>query len=255
MRAVGRVEVAAEPLRAPPRARAAAPPRSGSATRSTWISKLRAQIVTSSPSPSPPASWNACATCDSPGPKKRSVRRSGGVPPSSTRRTSAVSSARGQSRCSSAGGPGRTTTGVPPASTTSPGAVPARPSTVEGSGTVACFVTPVARSPRTAASSARRPAARRPRSAPPAPRRPGAPRPATFATTSTVRSSWVGPRPARGGDEVGRRHRLGGPPPRARPGRRRRRGSASARARARAARAPGRGRSGRCARRGRARCP
>ena len=28
----------------------------GSATRSTWISKLRAQIVTSSPSPSPPAS-------------------------------------------------------------------------------------------------------------------------------------------------------------------------------------------------------
>ena len=114
----------------------------GSATRSTWISKLRAQIVTSSPSPSPPASWNACATCDSPGPKKRSVFRSGAVPRSSTRRTSGASSARGQSRCSSVGGPGSTITGVPFASTTRPGAVPARPRIVDGSGTVACFVTP-----------------------------------------------------------------------------------------------------------------
>ena len=61
--------------------------------------------------------------------------------------------------------------------------------------------------------------------------------------------------PTRRRDEIGRRRRPRRRPPRARPDRRRRRGSASARRRARAASAPGTGRSGRCARRARARCP
>ena len=74
------------------------------------------------------------------------VRRSGGLPRSSTRRTASVSSARGHSRCSSGGGPGSTMTGVPLASTTRPGAVPASPRTSAPSGTVACFVTPCAKS-------------------------------------------------------------------------------------------------------------
>ena len=68
------------------------------------------------------------------------------MPRSSTRRTASVSSARGQSLCSSGGGPGSTMTGVPLASTTRPGAVPASPSTSAPSGTVACFVTPCAKS-------------------------------------------------------------------------------------------------------------
>ena len=46
--------------------------RPGSTTRSTWISKSRAQIVASTPSPSPPASASAFATVDSLAPKKRS---------------------------------------------------------------------------------------------------------------------------------------------------------------------------------------
>ena len=43
-------------------ARASAP---GATKRSTWISMSRAQIVTSTPSPSPPAASSACATADS----------------------------------------------------------------------------------------------------------------------------------------------------------------------------------------------
>ena len=103
----------------------------GSATRSTWISKSRAQIVTSSPSPSPPASWNACATCDSPGAeeakrapqRRRAARRARGAPARSRARSARAAAAR-------PAGPGRTITGVPCASTTRPGAVPARPSEI-----------------------------------------------------------------------------------------------------------------------------
>ena len=49
----------------------------GSTTRSTWISKSRAQIVASTPSPSPPASASAWATADSLAPKNRRTRRPG----------------------------------------------------------------------------------------------------------------------------------------------------------------------------------
>ena len=180
---------------------------SGSATRSTWISKSRAQIVTSSPSPSPPASWNACATCDSPGPKKRSVRRSGGVPRSSTDRTASTSSAFGQSRCSSLGGPGRTMTGVPCASTTRPGAVPASPRHVAPAGTVACFRTPSAKSAYGRFSRSATPR-EKPSIWASSSSSTYSSRPATFATTSTVRSSCVGPEPARAGDEIRRGERV-----------------------------------------------
>ena len=54
--------------------------------------------------------------------------------------------ARGQSRCSSPGGPGSTTTTQLPASSTTPGAVPAMPSETAPSGSVACFRTPGAKS-------------------------------------------------------------------------------------------------------------
>ena len=54
---VAREQVPLERLeRAPPRARPRAASAPGSTTRSTWISKSRAQIVASTPSPSPPAS-------------------------------------------------------------------------------------------------------------------------------------------------------------------------------------------------------
>ena len=115
-------EVLAEPVaQRLPRSR---PPRSsppGSTTRSTWISNSRAQIVASTPSPSPPARSSACATADSGVPKNRSARRSLAGARSRTRRTGSVSSARGQRRCSSRGGPGRTTTAHEPASRTMPG--------------------------------------------------------------------------------------------------------------------------------------
>ena len=84
----------------------------GSTNRSTWISNSRAQIVTSTPSPSPPAAASASATADSGVPKKRSTRCSRAGARASTRRTASVSSARGHSRWSSRGGPGRTTTTV-----------------------------------------------------------------------------------------------------------------------------------------------
>ena len=193
---VGRVEEPPEPLRrAPSSSSSSRSSALGSATRSTWISKLRAQIVTSSPSPSPPASWKACATCDSPGPKKRSVRRSGGVPRSSTRRTlGGLERARPEplqlgrrarqhdhrrpvrlddEAGRGAGEPedrGRTRAPSPASS-------------------------PPPRSPRTAASSAPRPCARHLRSAPraPRPRARRARRPSP--RSATVRSSCVGPSP------------------------------------------------------------
>ena len=167
----------------------------GSATRSTWISKSRAQIVTSSPSPSPPASWNACATCDSPGPKKRSVRRSGGVPRSSTVRTDVdlerlrpepLQLAR-RARQDDHRRPVRVDDEA------GRGAGEPEAGRARGHASPACARPP--RSRRTAASAAPRPCARSLRSGLPAPSSTCSSRPATFATISTVRSSCVGPSP------------------------------------------------------------
>ncbi len=129
-----------------PRARPHAASASGSTTRSTWISNSRAQIVASTPSPSPPASSSAWATADSGVPKNRSVLRPRPGARSSTRRTGSDSSARGHSLRSSRGGPGSTTTTQPSDSSTTPGAVPASPSDSAPAGSVACLRTPVTNS-------------------------------------------------------------------------------------------------------------
>ena len=89
---------------------ARAPPRRAATIRSTWISKSRAQIVTSTPSPSPPA-----AASDSRDGRLRDAIQAehpplGGVRPLEQARSAArVSSTRGQSCCSSRGGPGSAT--------------------------------------------------------------------------------------------------------------------------------------------------
>ena len=113
---------------------------------------------------------------------------------SSTRRSGSVSRARGHSCCSSAGGPGRTTTGARPVSRTNPGAVPTRPRESAPSGSVACFRTPGSKSVygRRSRSAIRRETA--PISSLSPSSRSSA-RPAAFATSSTVRSSCVGPSP------------------------------------------------------------
>ena len=59
--------------------------------------------------PSPPAASRDCATADSETPNNRRTRRSGGRARSSSSRSGAVSSTRGQSSCSSRGGPGSAT--------------------------------------------------------------------------------------------------------------------------------------------------
>ena len=89
--------------------RSARPSPSVSENMSTRISRSCAQIVTSSPSPSPPTSSSTRATADSLGPKKRSSRCSGTSTPASTRCSAADSRTRGQSLRSSLGGPGRAT--------------------------------------------------------------------------------------------------------------------------------------------------
>ena len=172
-------------------ARASAP---GSTKRSTWISKSRAQIVTSTPSPSPPAAASASATADSGVPKKRRTLWARLGARASTRCTGGVSSALGQSRWSSRGGPGRMTTTQRSRSRTSPGAVPARPREIEPSGRVACFRTPALKS----SYGRRRRSAIIRETAPICSSSSGSStsgRPATRATSSTVRSSCVGPRP------------------------------------------------------------
>ena len=60
-----RRDSARRPRRGAPRARRRAAPRPAATNRSTWISKSRAQIVTSTPPPSPPAAASDCATADS----------------------------------------------------------------------------------------------------------------------------------------------------------------------------------------------
>ncbi len=152
-------------------------------------------MVASTPSPSPPASSKARATADSLTPNSRSTCRPGGCVRASSSRIGSLASAFGQSRRSSPGGPGRTTTTQPVgARKTSPGAVPARPIETAGAGLVACFVTPEAKSPyglRSRSATAREidsiscSSASSTTSSSPAAR----------ATTSTVRSSCVGPRP------------------------------------------------------------
>ena len=85
-------------------------------------------MVASTPSPSPPESSSALATADSLSPNSRSTRLPGGWVRRSSPRIGGLASAFGQSRRSSAGGPGRMTTTQPlGARRTSPGAVPARP--------------------------------------------------------------------------------------------------------------------------------
>ena len=129
------------------------------------------------------------------------MRRSGVVvAPRAPSANGADSTARGQSRCSSPGGPGRTTTTQLPASSTTPGAVPAIPSEIAPSGSVACLRTP-GRSRHRGGASALRTAARSARSRPRAPRRPRAlgPRRARRARSSCRRGS------ARGHPRRGRR--------------------------------------------------
>ena len=159
----------------------------------------------------------------------------------------------GQSRRSSLGGPGRTTTTQPVgARKTSPGAVPASPIETAGTGRVACFVTPGAKSayglrsrsatPREIASISCSSASSTTSSSP-----------AARASSSTVRSSCVGPEAARDETRVGleplakRRLELGGRVSDDRDARRLEPVASAPRRR-------GTGRSGRCARRGRARC-
>ena len=185
-------EIVARARSPAPRARSSAP---GSTTRSTWISNSRAQIVTSTPSPSPPASASACATADSGVPKKRSVRRPRLGARATTLRTGSDSSARCQRRRSSRGGPGSTTTTQPSVSSTRPGAVPASPSDdralragrllSHAGGEVRVRPCEAARrSSATPISISRSSSASTTSS-----------RPATRATSSTVRSSCVGPSP------------------------------------------------------------
>ncbi len=139
--------------RARARRRAASAP--GSTTRSTWISKSRAQIVASTPSPSPPASSSARATADSldaeeaeHAPRRRGRARGAAAA------NGAVSSARGQSRCSSPRRPGqRRPRRGRPCSSTSAGAVPASPTTTAPSGSVRLLADARARSRRRGVAS------------------------------------------------------------------------------------------------------
>ena len=111
----------------------------------------------------------------------------------SRRRSGAVSSAIGQSCRSSRGGPGASRDAASSART-SAGAVPARPTTTAPSGTDACLWTPGANSlygRRSRSGDLPRPRLDAPR----APRARTSGRPAARASSSTVRSSWVGPRP------------------------------------------------------------
>ena len=125
---------------------------------------------------------------------QHTASRAAGRAPAPAARGS-VSSALGQSRCSSDGGPGRTTTAPWPVSSTIPGAVPARPSEIAPAGKVACLRTPGSKSAYGRGSAARRPCARRAPISSCSPSSSTSSRPAAFATSSTVRSSCVGPSP------------------------------------------------------------
>ena len=181
-----------------PRARRRAPSAPGSTKRSTWISKSRAQIVTSTPSPSPPAAASACGDrrlADAVEAAGRAARAAGAR--ASSRRSGSVSSARGQSCCSSRGGPGSATATQPLELEDERRARcrRARP-TIAPSGTVACLRDARRRSRRTAGAAARRPPRERASiSRLERRRRATSGRPAARASSSTVRSSWVGPRP------------------------------------------------------------
>ena len=156
--------------RSAPASSSAAASAPSSTTRSTWISKSRAQIVASTPSRSPPASASARATADSLAPKKRSTRRPGGGARASRARIGSVSSARGHSRCSSPGGPGSTTSPRRRSRARTPARCPrARARSRLRAASPACSRLP--RSPCRGAPSARRTAVRCPRSRSPAPRR------------------------------------------------------------------------------------
>ena len=113
------------------RAAPASPP--ASARMSISISKFRAQMLVSTPGGSPPASAKRSATCDSPMPYVRISQRRRGCARANSGPSEAWSGAIVHSRRSSDGTPGSTTTYDPPTAITSPGAVPAIPST-SGSG-------------------------------------------------------------------------------------------------------------------------
>ena len=102
-----------------------------------------------------------------------------------------------------AGGPAARRRRLASVSSTSPGAVPARPSDTAPAGSVACFVTPVVKSEygRPSRSAIRREIASISRSSASSTT---SSRPAARATISTVRSSCVGPRPPGHEAEVGR---------------------------------------------------
>ena len=186
------------PARAP-RPRASAP---GSTRRSTWISKSRAQIVASTPSPvaagvgerlrdrrlaraveaQHAASGRPCAR------RARARTRLGleraRPQPLQLRRRPGQDDRRRAS----------------PASRTRPGAVPARPSEIAPSGSVACLRTPGCEVGVRPAAAARRPRARRARSPRRAPRRATSSRPAACA--SELDRAVVVRRPEPAGDEA-----------------------------------------------------
>ena len=128
--------------------------------------------------------------------RRRGAARGAPAPP---RARAAAAAARSRARaararCSSRGGPGSVTATQPPAASTSAGAVPARPTTTAPSGTDACLRTPGANSAygrRSRSATCRVHVSIRASSA----RVRTSGRPAARASSSTVRSSWVGPSP------------------------------------------------------------
>ena len=195
----------------------------------------------------PTRSRPGCGRSPTPAPRtsagcSRSARSPGRAPPARRPPRSPAST----SAAARAGGPGRTITTVSPAGTTRPGAVPSGSSAVEPSGIIACLRLAA----RIASVSNRRQRLAKARriaaifSSISSSRTIS--RPAKRPTTSAVRSSAVGPEPARGDDQV---HPLGGheaqAPPRGPRGGRRRPGSARPRPRAPPAARRSRGRCGR----------
>ena len=218
-------------------------------TRSTCTSRSCAQIVMSTPSPSPPARSTTRATADSGRPKKRRIRWSGLLAASSTRWT-ARSRVPAPTTAGARPAAGNTTTTLPSTSSTRPGAVPASPRDsapsrdrrlLPNAGLELLVRTPKPlREPTDDAADL---ALERRIEDELAAGDPG--------QRLQVRSSCVGPsppevttRPAPSARET---------PLRARPAGRPRRGLARARSRACSARGPGTARSRPCARRGRAR--
>ncbi len=121
--------------------------RPASTSRSTWISKSRAQIVASTPSRSPPAAASACGdrrladaveAQHAPRPRNRRARADA-ERLELERRAARAPAARAEA-------PEGRRRGARPCSSSSAGAVPARPTTSAPCGIVACLRTPGAKS-------------------------------------------------------------------------------------------------------------